>query len=59
MSIRQQRDITELRERVDKLEAVTIRLIARLDALEFEQEQEPVKRKPGRPPKNGHQVVSG
>lgn len=50
MSIRMQRDIDELRERVKKLESVVVRLIARLDTPEIEQEQEP-KRKPGRPKK--------
>lgn len=53
MSIRMQRDINELTERVEKLEAVTVRLIARLDAIELDAMQEPVKKKPGRPRKNG------
>lgn len=42
MSIRMQRDINELKERVEKLEAVVASLIVQLN-----------KSKPGRPKKNG------
>lgn len=51
MSIRMQRDIDELRARVEKLEAVAVKSIARLDMIE--------KRKPvGRPKKNGTELAS-
>lgn len=50
MSIRMQRDIDELKTQVEKLEAVAVKSIARLDALE--------KRKPvGRPKKNGTELT--
>ena len=50
MSIRMQRDINELKTRVEKLEAI----VARLDASEFGVSSIKVKRRPGRPRKNGN-----
>lgn len=51
MSIRMQRDINELKIRVEKLESVVVRLINSIES-----GRESIKRKLGRPKKNGTDI---